>query len=554
MQTSIENNSESEADKLLKRIKLIMTPLTGILSSKCDISVHSSCLNTWCYLLHKLDTSVNCLSVIKFVWEPIFEVVFQVRADNRNVWLLNFCVELLDNFALARSKDVSDEFDNQVSGSLSAGTPMIGALLSGESSWKHYPIKWLPWDLSQLDFYLKMVYILINNGSVNAVAPEIKSLSSTAAIRIFRSVLRGVQNVLTNSSITYKEVMVCISKMLTFVKKIHEGATENSDSNYLHQTSLQFVEAVTEELGSSTLGSPIYKVPLDLKYIGNLGSVSEFRQGKMLGICFLDHMNMVSPIVYLLVLYLCSVINLTLNVPEAGSIKQGMFKYLSSILSSYDPPEILHAVTDLLYKHSLFECLDVWVAIANCLKAYIDGVKDLSVLKIESDTPGYLILCHFLSHPFASLSCPQTLMSPVKTSGSLESAVSLQSRKKLELEHVIEVWRSLYFSVNSASRLEYSSSKSFSEDLSSMLNGWLDEKISMVDSDTQLDLREKNQDHGLLSLCGEVVICVLEQTMTYEGSCDCEGCTNKENGGCRKFISVNNILESAARYSPTSFY
>lgn len=309
VQTSIENNSESEGDKLLKRIKLIMTPLTGILSSKCDISVHSSCLNTWCYLLHKLDTSVNCASVIKFVWEPIFEVVFQVRAGNRNMWLLKFCVELLDNFALARSKDIRDEFDNQVSASLSAGTPMIGALLSGESSWKHYPIKWLPWDISQLDFYLKMVYILINNGSVNTVAPEIKSLSSTAAIRIFRSVLRGVQNVLTNSSITYKEVMVCIGKMLTFVKKIYESATENSDSNYLHQTSLQFVEAVTEELGSSTLGSPIYRVPLDLKYIGNLGSLSEFRHGKMLGICFLDHMNMVSPIVYLLVLYLCSVIN-----------------------------------------------------------------------------------------------------------------------------------------------------------------------------------------------------------------------------------------------------
>lgn len=143
-------------------------------------------------------------------------------------------MELLDNFALARNKDVRDDFDNQVSGPLSAGTPTIGALLSGESSWKHYPIKWLPWRC-------------ISNGSVNTVAPEIKSLSSTAVLWIFRSVLRGVQNVLTNSSITYKEVMVCISKMLTFVKKIYEGATENSDSSYLHQTSLQFVKAVTEE-------------------------------------------------------------------------------------------------------------------------------------------------------------------------------------------------------------------------------------------------------------------------------------------------------------------
>lgn len=80
---------------------------------------------------------------------------------------------------------------------------------------------------------------------------------------------------------------------------------------------------------------------LDFKYTGNLDSVSEFRHGKMLGICFLDHMNMVSPIVYLVVLYLCTVINLTLNVPKAGSIIQGMFKCLSSILSSYDPSVIL---------------------------------------------------------------------------------------------------------------------------------------------------------------------------------------------------------------------
>mgnify|MGYP007088569732 CR=1 FL=1 len=46
LQKSRETSDKIQANGFLKSIRLVMTPLTGIASSKCDISVHSSCLNT----------------------------------------------------------------------------------------------------------------------------------------------------------------------------------------------------------------------------------------------------------------------------------------------------------------------------------------------------------------------------------------------------------------------------------------------------------------------------------------------------------------------------
>ncbi|KAK1403513.1 Telomere-associated protein Rif [Heracleum sosnowskyi] len=541
---SLDSN-EFEPDRQLKRIKLIMTPLTGIMSSKCDVSVHLSCLKTWCYFLQKLDTFVNCPSVIKFVWEPMLEVVLQIRPDNKNMLLLSICTDLLDNFALTRSKDLRYDLNDQISSLLSAEIHIPGPLFSGESSWKHCSIKWLPWDLTQLDFYTKMLHILISHSSVISVAPEIKSLLCAAALRIFRTVLRGVKNILMDSSITYEDIMVCIRKILMFVNEICEGAVEDCENNYIHHISLQFVKAVTEELDTSTLGSPLYKVALNSKYISNLRTVSEFRQGKMPGTLSVDHLNMSTPIVCLTVYYISVVIKLTLDVPKAGSIIQGMSGYLCSVLSSYSPLEILQAINSLLYKHFLSECLDAWVVVANCLKDYLDSVKDLSVLETESDKHGYIVLCHFLSHPIAVFSCPRRQLSPVKTNCSLQSSVSLEEQRKHELEKVVEVWKLLYASVNGVSQYKCFSSKSFSEDLCSMLNWWLDERRNMLESDNELIRMESVEDHEILYLCGEIAISVLEQTMTHAKE---RRTMSEEIGGSQTSNSISSILQFASRY------
>lgn len=537
--------NEFEADGQLKRIKLIMTPLTGIMSSKCDVSIHLSCLKTWCHLLQKLDIYVNSPSVIKFVWEPMLEVVFQIRPDNKNMLLINICTDLLDNFALTRSEDLRCDLNGQIRSLLSAEIQIPGPLLSGEPSWKHCSIKWLPWDLTQLDFYAKMLHILLGHSSVISVAPEIKSLLCAAALRIFRTVLRGVKHILIDTSITYEEIMECIRKILMFVNKICEGAVEDSENSYIHHISLQFVKAVTEELEISTLGSPLYKVALNSKYISNLRTISEFRQGKMPGTLFVDHLNMSTPIVCLTVYYICVVIKLTLDVPKAGSMIQEMSGYLCSVLSSYSPLEILQAINSLFYKHLLSECLDAWIVVANCLKDYLDSVKDLSVLETESDKHGYIVLCHFLSHPIAVFSCPQRQLSPVKTICTLQSSVSLKEQRKHELEKVVEVWKILYVSVNRVARPKCFSSKSFSEDLCSMLNWWLEERRYMLESNNELIEMEKVEDHELFYLCGETAISVLEQTMTNERK---GGTTSEETGRFRTSNSINNILQFASRY------
>ncbi|GAB2216097.1 hypothetical protein Droror1_Dr00023864 [Drosera rotundifolia] len=92
------NGSKVERRAFLKSLKLIMTLLTGIMSSKCDIAVKSSCFNTWCYLLQNLASFVSDPDVVIQVLEPILTAVFQGGPEIRNIWFWNFCVSMLDDF------------------------------------------------------------------------------------------------------------------------------------------------------------------------------------------------------------------------------------------------------------------------------------------------------------------------------------------------------------------------------------------------------------------------------------------------------------------------
>ncbi|XP_059635152.1 uncharacterized protein LOC132277329 [Cornus florida] len=549
---SMGSNSGTEADGFSKSIKLIMTPLIGIISSKCDVSVHSSCLNTWSYLLHKLDNFVNCPSVIKTVWEPIFEAVFRVGPESRNIWSWNFCLDLLDNFILARSKIVDDDLNNQVNGHSLDKTPTNRPPVSGKCSQIHYPIKCLPWGLSQLDFYIKMIYIIVTQGSAVTVPAEIRSLTCDAALAIFGSVLKGIQSVLKNPAIDYNEVMQCLNAVLRFIKNIHENVTsKDSDIGDLHHLSLQFVEIVAEELEPSMLGSPLYKVALDLKYIDNLQSVIETKKAKVLGICFSVYMDMVSPIVYLTTLYFCGVFTLASGTSKAEFILQGVHKYVKFILSSYDPLENLHTIFGLLYKHMGFNCLKIWISIAKSLKDYIDGVKDFPLLKPEPGSTGRLAICHLLSYPFVVCSCPQKQLTMVECKGPLESyLVSSQSQRKLELEDVVDVWKSLYVSVDQALQFESSTSKRFAEDLTSLLNGCLVD-TSMIECGTELDPSINHHDFDLPSLYGNAVICVFEHILASGVSSS--GSKDKDCGDYKRFSGINNCLEFAARFMMLSW-
>uniref|UniRef100_A0A7N2MM72 Uncharacterized protein n=1 Tax=Quercus lobata TaxID=97700 RepID=A0A7N2MM72_QUELO len=203
LQKSRETSDKIQANGFLKSIRLVMTPLTGI------------------------------ISMIKLVLEPISEAIFHIGPESKSVSSWNLCLDLLDDFILAKCKDVKYVTSNSASHHLSA-TKFLR---------KQYSVKWLPWDI-----------------------------------------------------------------LLRFIKKICEDvSSEGSDSSDLHHTCLRFIDTVTKELQPATLESPLYKVILDLKYIDKLQSVNNIRHAKFMDICSIVHINMVSPVVYLLVAYLCVV-------------------------------------------------------------------------------------------------------------------------------------------------------------------------------------------------------------------------------------------------------
>ncbi|KAJ6863517.1 hypothetical protein NC652_040146 [Populus alba x Populus x berolinensis] len=517
-----------------------MTPLIGIISSKCDVSVYSSCLNTWCYLLHKLDISVNHPWVIELVLDPIFGAVFRFGPDVKTFWLWNLCLDLLDDFILAKCRNLDHETSSQVSHHST----------SSKWSWKLQPIKWLPWTIGQLDFLVKMMDIIISHASIATITPENRSSACDAALRIFRSFLKGVQMDFRSSSTKYNDIMLCLNTLLRFIKKICEDATsEGGRSSELHHTSLQFLEAVVQELEPSILGSPLYKVSLNFTCIENLQMVDNIRNVKYLGISSVAYMDMVSPLVYLSVLYICVVIPSTPATRGMELLLQGLRRFFKTILLLYDPVESLSVAVGLLYKHMEFRHLDIWTAIAKGLEDFFNGltVKDLSLLKMDSNRDFPRAVCHLLSYPFVVCSCSWPTQK--KDSGSLKESL-VSPEKKLKLQQVAEVWKSLYGALCASKFNKFSETSSLTEELCSMLNGCVDQNISMLDHGTEQYFHR--DDIGLTYLSGTAVTCVMEQQiLTLAASSVGKNVEHARDP--KTFSGIKNSLEFCSRFLKLSW-
>ncbi|XP_038699740.1 uncharacterized protein LOC119997040 [Tripterygium wilfordii] len=539
--TSMENSSKVPASSMCSSIKLIMTPLIGIMSSKCDACVHSSSLSTWCYLLDKLGTWINHPSIVKLTLDPILQAVFCMGPNSKNLWSWNLCLDLLDDYILAKFQHVDSKSNSQESHNLSAGACMLRT--SAKCSLKHYPVKWLPWDLSQFEFFLKMINIITSHISAGPASLDNVNSASVAALRILRSVLKGVQVELKSSSSTYNEIMMCLNTLLHFVKKTCEDVhSDGRGRNDLHLTALQFIEVVTEELEPSILGSTLYKVPLDPKHIENMQLAYNSRYAIPAGINSIAYMDMVSPAVYLVVLYMCKANESILNGHGREFILQRVHAFFKFILFLYDPLESLSAAVGLLYKYLGFGYLWIWIPIAEALKDCLDGVENVSLLKLQSDSPGYLTMCHLLLYPFVVGCCLKLRIIPVDISGLPIESHEL-SEKKLEFGCAVEVWKLVYVSCSS-SNLE-SSIQCFPEELFSMLNECFEKNTSMLEFDTECDLSDKNLDLGFVHLFGSIVLCGLEQFSTSETSS--EGNRSKHDGNNGILGGINCRLGFAAR-------
>uniref|UniRef100_A0A3N7G7E0 Telomere-associated protein Rif1 N-terminal domain-containing protein n=1 Tax=Populus trichocarpa TaxID=3694 RepID=A0A3N7G7E0_POPTR len=530
VRTSGGSSCQIQASGFSKSIKLIMTPLIGIISSKCDVSVYSSCLKTWCYLLHKLDISVNHPWVIELVLDPIFGAVFRFGPDVKTFWLWNLCLDLLDDFILAKCRNLDHETSSQVS---------------------HHstPIKWLPWTIGQLDFLVKMMDIIISHASIATITPENRSSACDAALKIFRSFLKGVQMDFRSSSTKYNDIMLCLNTLLRFIKKICEDVTsEGGRSSELHHTSLQFLEAVVQDLEPSILGSPLYKVSLNFTCI-HLQMVDNIRNVKYLGISSVAYMDMVSPLVYLSVLYICVVIPSTPATRGMELLLQGLRRFFKTILLLYDPVENLSVAVGLLYKHMEFRHLDIWTAIAKGLEDFFNGltVKDLSLLKMDSNRDFPRAVCHLLSYPFVVCSCSWPTQK--KDSGSLKESL-VSPERKLKLQQVAEVWKSLYGALCASKFNKFSETSSLTEELCSMLNGCVDQNISMLDHGTEQYFHR--DDIGLTYLSGTAVTCVMEQQILTLAASSVGN--NVEHARDPKtFSGIKNSLEFSSRFLKLSW-
>ncbi|XP_043725131.1 uncharacterized protein LOC122671768 isoform X2 [Telopea speciosissima] len=554
--TSKGHSNANQADSFSKSIKLIMTPLVGIMSSKCDFSVLSSCLNTWCYLLHKLDLSVNRSSVLKTVLEPILEVVFQKGPHGIGIWFWNSCLDLLDEYISAKSS----EGDYDVIKKYSFQSPSIANLIehppAGACLWKNYPIKWLPWDLNMLNFHLKMIHILIRETSGTTVTGDNVSLAYYAASKIFRSVLKGIQIELKRSSITYNEIILGLEKILDFTKSVcEELVSKDVGSNGWLHTCLELVEAVEEELEPSVLGSPLYRVALDLKYINDLQLITDIKCANFEEITSIAFMDLVSPMVYLTILQLCLLAQSVLNVSNMEMILNRVQKQLKFIWSSYDPLENLHAIVSFSYRHSGFIWLKLWILISKDLKRHIDNVKDASLLKMESNGNAYVTICWFLSYPFVLCSFSQKLLTPEETNLSSKSCqfpsrreLDIELDRDIELDHVIEVWKLLYGSINWSLQPECFIMNGFTEDLCAILTTVYDQNTTILESGMHLHLKGQGR-YLTFPLFGEATICVLKQMLQSDKeNLRSSGNKCQEDGSYDQSNCVNTCLKLIASF------
>ncbi|XP_073156467.1 uncharacterized protein [Henckelia pumila] len=513
LSTSEGNGDWTESDKNLKRIKLIMRPLIGIMSSKCDVSVHASCLSTWSYLLHKLEGSVSCQSVIKNVWEPIIELVFRAGADSKNIFSLQYCLDLLHALIIGKNQQNFAEPYNKETHTLYLKNTTFSNLSSGKYPLRPYPVNCSPLNLCQLDMFLKMISILLNQESNATGNPECLRRANEAALRLFESLIEAVQRAISVASINYDDIMQCLNTIFRFLAKLCENVNSVDYCSYNYSCiCLKYLEAVTERLESSILLSPLYKLGFEFTCIKIPESVSEINYATVPSMCSLNFEEKVIPAVYLSILYFSFTVNSSSKEFEHESLLQKMQDYVKFLSSSYHSQEVIHAFVCSLYRVAMVDGLQIWVVLANCLKDFIDCENGQSILNTEANNIGYSLVLLLLAYPFSSCS---------------------SSHINLKLQIVIEPWKLLYVSVERACLLVHFPVTNFLEDLCAILNGFIEQ--TTVGSGT--DLHQENMDEFVL-LCGSIIILILKQwTLSISSK------QNKSTGyDSRKYFRKNGML------------
>ncbi|XP_072953411.1 uncharacterized protein [Typha angustifolia] len=536
--TSTRNSDISD---LLKKMKVIMVPLLGIMSRKCNIAVQYSCLNTWNYVLHKLDSLVNHRSVIEVAYVPILNAIFSSGPDEQNMCLWTSCLDILHEHVLSNIKEMALPKENlcdQVKRSTLAGSFVYGKDLQ-----EFYPIKWLPWDISYLGFHLKMICRFINPEIMKATTSENRILALSAALKIFRSVLKVV-HVEFNRSFTCENIQVSIKSIMKFAKEICEDLVLKqltSQCDDLLCIGLQFVKAIREELEPSVLSSPSYEISLDINYISDLQLPAYIGYPKIsvLGVRPIAYMNMVCPMVYTTVFYLSMLAQFTIKLSLRDPILQENLQFFS-----VNTIENFHSVVSFLYMlirkplDERLNCLTMWSIVAKGLKEQISCIFD-------SSTADYKVVYQFLCYPFLILLPPENTSASFNNQSSSKLLLA-SSQLESEMELVIEVYKSLHDYSSHGSTT--TSVNDFMESLCQFLIGLLDENIDLFRDNLKCSLWEKSPRIVILSVLGEASIQILENSQVLYFSTTESKESDKGAADCRQFGPIKNRLELVRRF------
>ncbi|KAJ9557965.1 hypothetical protein OSB04_012579 [Centaurea solstitialis] len=187
---------------------------------------------------------------------------------------------------------------------------------------------------------------------------------------------------------------------------------------------------------------------------------------------------------------------------------------------SYDPYDTFHTFTSSLYKYSTPNCLDFWIVVANCLKSYVDGNKDLVSCKSEPDDSWYLLICNFLAYPFVVFS-------------------SLSEKKVDVVLQIIEPWKSLYVAVHQGYGCL---SSQCCKSLFPVFDRFLEDC-------SEADPAEKTHVCDFVFLCGDAITCVLEHILKSSEACQ----RNNDGGDPMRFSRTKTSLQCAARFLSVSY-
>ncbi|PNT76424.1 hypothetical protein BRADI_1g48030v3 [Brachypodium distachyon] len=486
----------AHASSWLKRIRLIMMPLCGVLSRSHNIALSFSCLSTWHYLLYKLGDLINHLSILEAAFGPVLKIIFSIGLDNQNKTLWSFCINLFHDFISVRVRHMSSPQGylcvppNQ---NLLPQTCMhLKALLD-----VHH-IEWLPWDIATFDFQLEILGSIVNPELLQNMTVEVTATIMDSATQIFTLLLQGVR-VECESKVAHDNAKICITKVCKFVKKVFLdllGKQKSNGSAVLVQFGLQFVKCCVDELGHSLLASGKYELCLDIEHIKEMQYAECSPKLFYPMVRPLSYMEMVSPVVYLTALSVSIVAQFT------GELSDGHAEQLALIFSSSDFSENFRAAVAFLYMQIMrpvdsrlrIKWLMVWNKVAKRLNEQI-----IFYLKLSCGASGDDVLYQFLCYPFLALLSPGR-MSTLRNAGN-SSEECLPVTQDLEVELVIEVYRSLC-TPNNGSDAAY---MAFLEHLFEYLVSMIDENMSVVQANLEY-CSEKFKNITILSVLAKLVI------------------------------------------------